>query len=50
MALRLASAGFGGGDPERIMRMRADWVLKAIQYEVFKGEYEDVYLELNRGG
>ena len=30
--------------------MRADWVMKAIQYEVFKGEYEDVFIELNRGG
>lgn len=30
------------------MRMRADWVVKMAQYVAFKGEYEDVYLELNR--
>lgn len=29
--------------------MRGDWVMKMIQYEIFKAEYEDVYLELNRG-
>lgn len=50
MALRLASAGYCGGDPERVMRMRADWVLAAIQYEAFKADYEDVFLELNKGG
>ena len=31
------------------MKMRADWVMKMIQYEAFKGDYEDVYLEMNRG-
>lgn len=30
------------------MKMRADWVVKAVQYENFKSEYEDVYLELNK--
>lgn len=48
MALRLASAGYGGGDPERIMQMRADWVVKAAQYEAFKSDYQDVYIEMNR--
>lgn len=28
--------------------MRADWVIKMIQYEAFKPEYEEVYLEMNR--
>lgn len=30
------------------MRARADWVLKAVQYEGFKGDFEDVYVEMNR--
>lgn len=30
------------------MRMRADWVFKALQYEAFKAEYENVYLEMNK--
>lgn len=32
------------------MKLRADWVVKAVQYENFKSEYEDVYVELNRTG
>ena len=47
MALRLASAGYCGGDPEKVMRARADWVLRMVQYEAFKAEYEDSYLALN---
>lgn len=50
VGLRLASAGYGGGDPERVVQMRADWVMKMLQYEVFKNEYQDVFLEMNRGG
>jgi hypothetical protein len=28
--------------------MRADWVFKALRYQEFQAEYEDVYLEMNR--
>lgn len=49
VALRLAAEGYYGGDPERVMRARADLVLKAVQYVVFRGDYEDAYLELNKG-
>jgi hypothetical protein len=31
------------------MKMRVDWVVKAVQYVAFKSEYEDVFLELNKG-
>ncbi len=48
MALRLASAGYYGGDPAQVLKARADHVLAAIQYEKMKGEYEDVYMELNK--
>ncbi len=30
------------------MKMRADWVVKTFQYENFKSEYEDVFVELNK--
>lgn len=49
MKLRLAFAGLGGGDPEKVGRMRADWVMKAMKYMAFQNEYEDVFVEMNRG-
>jgi len=48
VALRLASAGYCGGDPEKVLDMRADLVTAALQYEVFKADYERQYVELNR--
>lgn len=48
VALRLAKAGYGGGDPERILKMRADLVVAAIQYEAFLIDYERTFLEINR--
>jgi hypothetical protein len=49
VALRLAKAGYGGGDPARILEMRADLVLAAVQYENFSREYEAAYIDLNKG-
>lgn len=48
IALRLAKAGYAGGDPERILKMRADFVLAAIQYEKFVKDYEGAFIELNK--
>lgn len=48
VALRLARAGYGGGDPEMILKMRADLVVAAIQYEEFNSDYERTHVELNR--
>lgn len=48
VALRLAKAGYGGGDPERVLKMRADFVIAAMQYEAFLAEYERAFVELNR--
>lgn len=31
------------------MRARADWVLKMLQYEKMQAEYQEVYLEMNKG-
>lgn len=48
VALRLAKAGYAGGDPERVLKMRADLVLAALQYESFINDYERAYVEINR--
>jgi hypothetical protein len=48
IALRLAKAGYAGGDPERVLKMRTDMVLGAIQYEAFINDYERAYIEINR--
>jgi hypothetical protein len=48
VALRLASSGYGGGDPAKVRAMQVGDVLAAVQYEIFKSEYEKVYVELNR--
>lgn len=29
--------------------MRADWVIKTIKYVAFRAEFEDVFLEINKG-
>lgn len=50
MALRLARAGYGGGDPERVLKMRADIVMAAVQYETFVSDYEKKFMEINREG
>ena len=47
IALRLAKEGFWGGDPEKVMRARADQVVEAIQYVTFLGDYERAYLDMN---
>ena len=48
IALKLASLGYAGGDPEKVLNMRVDFVLAAIQYEKFKVDYDREWLELNR--
>jgi hypothetical protein len=46
--MRLASAGWWGGDPEKILQAPADVVMAALQYEQFKIDYESAYVEMNR--
>ena len=48
VSLRLASVGYCGGDPEKVLEMRADLVIAALQYELFKTNYEREYIALNR--
>jgi len=49
VALRLAKAGYCGGDPSKVLEMRADLALAAIQYETFTRDYEAAFIELNKG-
>jgi hypothetical protein len=49
VALRLAKAGYYGGDPAAVLEARVDLVLAALQYEAFTDEYERSAMELNRG-
>jgi hypothetical protein len=48
VALRLAREGYCGGDPEKVLQMRADLVMAAVQYENYRAEYERTFVELNR--
>lgn len=48
IALRLARAGYGGGDPLKIMEWPSDVVVAALRYEDFVAKYERRFLELNR--
>ena len=46
VALSLSKAGYG--TPEQIMEMNAEIVMSALDYENFKNEYEQEYMQLNR--
>ena len=48
VALRVAKAGYYGGDLEKILKAEADLVLKALHYSNFCTEYEEEYMELNK--
>jgi len=48
VALRLAKAGWWGGDPEKVKRAPADSVSKAMQYEGFLADFEEAFIELNK--
>lgn len=48
VGMRLAKAGWLGGDPERIVNAPVDAVQRMLEYEFFEAEYQDRYLELNK--
>lgn len=49
MALRLAKAGYYGGDPGKVLAAPVDLVLGALHYERFLDEYQEAALNLSRG-
>lgn len=48
LCIRLASEGFGAGDPEKIELMPTDWVLDMWEFANFKNEYNETAMELNK--
>lgn len=48
ICLRLAKAGYAGGNPEAVGKMSADWVMKMVDYEGFCSDYEDELYKLNK--
>lgn len=48
VALRVAKAGYYGGDPERVLAARVDLVIAALEYEVFTSDYEREYIRINK--
>lgn len=48
VALRLAEKGWGGGDPEKVLQMRADLVMAGVQRQDYLADYERAYMELNK--
>jgi len=50
IALRLAKAGWWGGDPGRILEAPMDEVMAVAQYDQFLNDYESTVIEINKGG
>lgn len=48
IALRLAKAGYAGGDPQKILGMPAELVLEMHHWEGFQADYERQFLRINR--
>lgn len=48
LALRLAKAGWWGGDPDAVEAAPVDSVLDAAELEKFDADYERAWLALNR--
>jgi hypothetical protein len=46
--LKVAKAGYYGGDPEKVLRGRIDHVLAIVEYEQFHIDYEFAHYELNK--
>ena len=50
IAMRIARKQYYGGDPERVLQAPTDHVLSLLEFDNFTTEYEEVFLELNKGG
>lgn len=48
VAVRLAKAGYFGGDPEQVMNAPVDVVQSILDYEGFESAYEEEYIALNK--
>ncbi len=48
IALKVAKAGYYGGNPETVMKAKASLVLSVLEYEHFLVDYENAEYELNK--
>jgi len=48
IAIRIAHAGFFGGDPGAVLEAPVDVVQSILDFENFSIDYEREYLELNK--
>jgi len=46
--MRLAKAGYYGGNPEAILQAPVTVVIGMLDYEGFIDDYENAYIELNK--
>jgi hypothetical protein len=44
----LSRTGYGGGDPEKVLKMPVGIVVAMLQYEKFRDDYERAYMALNQ--
>jgi hypothetical protein len=49
IAFKVANSGLWGGNPERVLNGRVDYVLAALDYKKFLNDYEEIFIEMNKG-
>lgn len=48
IAVKLASMGYGTGDPQKVLEFPADVVMTILQYEQFQSDYMSAFVDLNK--
>tara|TARA_R110000851_G_scaffold306239_4_gene464499 strand:- start:3295 stop:3450 length:156 start_codon:yes stop_codon:yes gene_type:complete len=48
MAMKVAKAGYYGGDIQKVLNSPCDLVFAIINYEAFESDYSNAYSELNK--
>lgn len=48
IAMRLAKAGYYGGNPQAVLQAPVTVVIGMLEYEGFNDEYENAYMALNK--
>ena len=49
IALRLAKAGYYGGDPSKVLKAPIDIVLRTVEYEAFENNYNAALQKMSEG-
>ena len=48
ICLKIAKAGYWGGDPYKVSKATPDWIIKTLDYQNFCNDYEQQLHTLNR--